>query len=369
MGRTSMKRHIVILTEGRSNPQDAKTASGLLRYRGEEVVALLDSTMKGRTAGEVFGWGGSIPFISRLSEGEADTLVIGIAPAGGGLPEAWRPILREAIERGMTIVNGLHFFLQDDAELSALARARGARLHDVRRPPPDLTVSANVAKDLPCFRVHTVGHDCNVGKMLNAIEVTAGLNSLGRRAEFVATGQTGIMVSGWGVPIDRVVSDFVAGAIEKLMVEHQTAEFLLIEGQGSLVHPLYSGVTLGLLHGCAPQAMIMCYEAGRTDVRHANMAMPPLGEVIRIYETMASIIRPSRVIAIASNTSLLAPREAERELKETEDRLGRPATDVVRFGSGKLVEAVLLAEKEMAGPPGRAPSRSGGHTAPVVKPH
>lgn len=343
------KQRLVILSEGRSNPQDAKTASGILRYRPGDVAAVLDSTQKGRTAGEVFGVGGSIPFVSRLAEAKADALLIGIAPAGGGLPASWRPILREAIERGMDIVSGLHYFLSEDPELAARARERGVTLHDVRRPPSDLTVSGNLAKDLACFRVHTVGHDCSVGKMVTALEVTHGLRKLGRKAEFVATGQTGIMISGWGVPVDRVISDFVAGSIEKVILERQAAEFLLIEGQGSLIHPLYSGVTLGLLHGCAPQAMIMCYEAGRDEVRHARMAMLPLGEVIAIYETMARVICPSRVIAVSANTSLLSPAEAEREVKGVEDRLGLPTMDPVRHGPQKLVEAALAARGQ-AGP-------------------
>ena len=336
-------RRIIILTEGRSNPMDAKTACGVLRYSTDRVVALLDSTRKGRTTGEVLGVGGSTPFVSRLDEAEADTLLLGIAPAGGGLPDAWRPIIREAIERGLDIVSGLHFFIADDEELGPLARARGVRIHDVRKPPADVTVSANAARDLACFRVHTVGHDCNVGKMVTSVEVDAGLRHRGKRSEFVATGQTGIMISGWGVAVDRVVSDFVAGAIERLILDHRDAEFLSIEGQGSLIHPLYSGVTLGLLHGSAPQAMIMCYEAGRREVRHARMAMPPLGEVIEIYERMASIIRPSKVIAVSANTRLLSAGEAEREMRSTEDLLGLPVADPIRGGPDRLVEAVLAA--------------------------
>ncbi len=339
---------IAILTEGRSNPLDAKTASGLLRYRTADVVALLDSTMAGRTAGEAFGAGGSIPFVSRLDDVDADTLAIGIAPAGGGLPEAWRPMLRQAIARGMRIVSGLHVFIADDPELGRMARERGVEVLDVRRPPAHLTVSRNIARDLPCFRVHTVGHDCNCGKMVAALEVDAGLRRRGFGSEFVATGQTGIMIAGWGVPVDRVISDFVAGAIEEALVEHAGSEFLLIEGQGSLVSPLFSGVTLGLLHGTAPQAMILCYEAGRREVRHARMPMPPLEDIIALFETMARVVCPSRVIGIAANTRLLSPTEAEREVKGVEDRLGLPATDVLRFGAEKLVDAVLGA----AGPRG-----------------
>jgi len=343
------KKRIIILTEGNSNPQDAKTACGILRYRTDEVVALLDSTVKGRTAGDLFGVGGSIPVISAPGQVEADTLVIGIAPAGGGLPEAWRPILREAIENGLDLVSGLHYFLADDPELGPLARDRGVQIWDVRKPEGPLTVSRNVARNLDCFRVHTVGHDCNVGKMLVAFELKSALGRRGAKVEVVATGQTGILLTGWGVPIDRVPSDFVSGAIEQVVLEHQDAEILLIEGQGSLVHPMYSGVTLGLLHGCAPQAMIMCYEPGRDTIRHCGMEMPPLREVIDHYQRMAAIITPSRVIAIAANTYLMTLEDAVREIESTEEELGLPTTDVMRFGTGKLEEAVLK-EREIRSP-------------------
>ncbi len=331
---------IVILTEGRSNPSDAKTACGMIRYRRDDVVGLIDTTRAGHTAQELFGTGGDIPVVARLTDVDADTLLIGIAPVGGSLPEAWRPVLREAIEKGMKIVSGLHFYVSEDPELGALARENGATIFDVRRPPADLTVSRNVAKDLACFRVHTVGVDCNVGKMLVSIEVAEGLNRAGERATFVPTGQTGMMIAGWGIAVDRVISDFLPGAIERLILEHADSDYLIVEGQGSLIHPLYSGVTLGLLHGCAPQAMVMCYEAGRTTLRHVNVKLPPLERMIEIYEEMASLVAPSRVIALCSNTSALSADAAERELRGVEDRLGLPVVDPVRQGPARLVDVV-----------------------------
>jgi uncharacterized NAD-dependent epimerase/dehydratase family protein len=340
---------IVILTEGRSNPSDAKTACGVLRYRGHDVVAVLDSTRAGKTCGEVLGVGGKTPFIARLADAKADTLLIGIAPAGGGLPASWRPVLKEAIERRLTIISGLHTPIGEDEELGGLARKLGVAIHDVRQSPPDVTVSKNVAKDIPAFRIHTVGNDCNVGKMHSALELDKGLRERGRNSVFVPTGQTGIMIAGWGIAVDRVVSDFVAGATERMMLEKQDAEFLIVEGQGSLLHPLYSGVTLGLLHGCAPQAMVMCYEAGRTKMRHVDVGFPPMEELIRIYETMAGLICPSKVIAVSVNSSALSPEAARRELEALEARLGLPVTDPVRCGPEKLVDAALKAERELGG--------------------
>ena len=332
---------MILLTEGMSNPEEAKTATGLLRYRGEEVAAVFDSACVGETAQGVFGVGGAIPFVDSLDGLEADTLVMGIATAGGELPGAWRDIIADALRRGMTILNGLHTFISDDPEFASLAAEHGGELIDVRRPPAGLVVSSNEACNTPCFRVHTVGHDCGVGKMLTALELTAAVRERGHTAEFLATGQTGIMIVGSGLSIDAVVSDFVAGAAEQLVLENRDKEFLFIEGQGSLVHPLYSGVTLSLLHGCAPQAMVMGYDPTRTTIRHSAKPMPPIAEVIGLYEAMANVMAPSRVVAVAANTSSLQESAARELLASLGESLGLPATDVVRFGCEPIVDAVL----------------------------
>ena len=332
---------MILLTEGMSNPEEAKTATGLLRYRGEEVVAVLDSSCVGKTAQDVFGVGGATPFVDSLDGLEADTLVMGIATAGGEMPGAWGGIIAGALRSGMKILNGLHTFISDDPELAPLAAEHGGEIIDVRRPPAGIEVSSNEARNTPCFRVHTVGHDCGVGKMLTALELTAAVRQRGHTAEFLATGQTGIMITGSGVPIDAVVSDFVAGAAELLVLENRDKEFLFIEGQGSLVHPLYSGVTLGILHGCAPQAMVMGYDPTRTTIRHSEKPMPPIEDVIGLYESMANVMAPSRVVAVAANTSSLGESAARELLASLGERLGLPATDVVRFGCELIVDAVL----------------------------
>jgi len=338
---------ILILTEGKTNPTDAKTATGVLRYRTEDVVGLLDATLAGKTCGEVLGVGGDIPIVGSLEDVEADTLLIGIAPSGGRLPEAWRDIVRGAIERGMEIVSGLHTFVSNDRELAELAQRKGVRIFDVRRPPADISVSKNAARHSPTFRVHTVGHDCGVGKMLVSLEIDRGLRERGRRSRFIATGQTGIMISGSGVAVDAVVSDFVAGAIEREVLANEDAEFLLIEGQGSLVHPLYSGVTLGLLHGCAPQAMVLCLDASRTEIRHCDMPIPSTEMVLDLYERMARVLVPwSRVVGIAVNTSRLSDERADEALDRAHQTTGLPVTDVIRYGVRPLVDAVLRAEEE-----------------------
>ena len=341
---------IVILTEGNSRPLDAKTACGVLRYRGDEVVALIDSTQAGKTTEEVLGIGGDTPIVAAIEDVEnADTLLIGIAPAGGQLPPSWMETIRTAIQRGMTILSGLHTFLADDPELADLAKQHGVEIHDLRRVPDDLTVARNIAKDTPCFRVHTVGLDCNSGKMSTAMEVDLGLRKRGVNSEFVATGQTGILISGWGIAVDRVISDFLAGATERMVVEHQDADFLIVEGQGALNHPAYSGVTLGLLHGCAPQAMIFCVPAGRETVYRYNVTYPPTSELMSLFEQMAGYVCPSKVIGFSVNTSSLDEDDARRELESLEDALQRPAADPYRFGVDPLVDAVLAARDAHTG--------------------
>src|SRR3982750_2319519 len=295
-------RRIVILTDGRTNPVNAKTAACVVRYKPEEVVALLDPTQAGKTAGELLGVGGSLPIVATLAEAaSANTLLIGIAPSGGKLPPAWRKILLEAIDRGMNLVSGLHDFLSNDPEISAAAAKKGVEIHDVRKNNErDVSNRLNLRED--CLRIHTVGQDCSVGKMLASVELAIGLKKRGYDAKFIATGQTGIMIEGDGLPIDCVVADFVSGAAEKLILENQHHDIVLVEGQGSLVHPSYSGVTLGLLHGCAPQALILCYEIGRERVTGVeSVSIPPLAEIKRVFEVMSNIHQKCEFIGIGVN--------------------------------------------------------------------
>jgi uncharacterized NAD-dependent epimerase/dehydratase family protein len=342
-------RRLVILTEGHTEPITGKTASCVLRYRPEEVVALLDSTQAGRTCQELLGIGGSTPIVARLEDAPgANTLMIGIAPSGGRIPPAWRAIILEAINRGMDVVSGLHEFIADTPEFVAAANKSGSRIVDVRKnDEQDVAHRLNIREE--CLRIHTVGQDCCVGKMLVAVEMTRAMQAQGRDAKFIATGQTGIMVEGDGVPIDRVIADFVNGAIEKQILAHQHHEMLFIEGQGSLAHPKYSAVTLGLLHGCAPHGMIMCYEAGRAAVHGMEyVGLAPLDKLCEVYETMANLISPSKVIGVAINSRRLNKEQAAAERERVRRELGLPACDVVRDGPEELVQAVLQLRPELA---------------------
>src|SRR5262245_12545033 len=213
-----MNRRMLILTEGHTNPHTAKTASCLIRYCRDEVVALLDSTQAGKTTNELLGVGGDLRVIASLDEApDAKTLLLGIAPPGGRIPQPWRKVILAAIARGMNVVAGLHDFLTEDPEFVAAAKKSGVTLTDVRKNN-EKDVARRVGLNENCLRVLTVGHDCSVGKMVAGVELNKALQKHGQNAKFIATGQTGIMVEGDGCPIDRVIADFVSGAVEKMVL-------------------------------------------------------------------------------------------------------------------------------------------------------
>lgn len=335
-------RRIVLLTDGYSTPFLAKTAINLLRYRRSHVAAVLDVTAAGKTAEEVFGTGGEVPIVANLSEvANADALYVGIAPPGGKLPVAWQPTVVQGIERGLDIVSGLHDFLSANPSYVDAAARQGVQLVDVRKNNyRDIATGHGLSSH--CTRIHTVGHDCSLGKMVVSVEMQLGLERAGHRASFLATGQTGIMISGRGVPVDCVIADFVNGAIEQLVLSDQDAEFQLIEGQGSITHPAYSAVTLGLLHGCAPDGLVYCYEAGRTHVKGLdNIPLPRIEDQIEILLKISNLRHPCQLIGIAVNTRTMETAAAKEEVQQAERRFGLPACDVYRDGPDKLVQAAL----------------------------
>jgi len=342
----------LVIAEGAFSPETSKTANSAIRYLPERVVGVLDSTARGRTAQEVLGFGGGIPVVRTFEEGLAlrpTALLIGIAPAGGQLPAAWRAWILAALERGLAVWSGLHTRLGDDPEFASRAAARGAEIRDLRRPPERLTVSNGLAREVDALVVLSVGSDCNVGKMTAQLQLVRGLGARGLRTRFVATGQTGILIAGWGISVDAVVADFVGGAAEQLVLEGaKDADVVLVEGQGSLVHPGYSGVTLGLMHGACPSAMILCHQSSRELIgdytgRPAWVPIPPLAELVRIYEDAARPVHPSRVVGIALNTYDLPEAEARARIAAARSDTGLPACDPVREDPAPLVEAVAAA--------------------------
>jgi uncharacterized NAD-dependent epimerase/dehydratase family protein len=338
-----MKRYLILAEGFSSDPHYGKTMRGVLRYRRDDVVAILDST---RAAGDTHD---GVPVVQRVADAVAldpDTALVGVATQGGRFPPAWIDLLRECVEHGLDIENGLHVFLADDPELARLAEERSVELRDLRRPPADLSTATGANLEVPARIVLTVGSDCAIGKMTVSLELDLEARRRGLRSVFVPTGQTGIAIAGWGIAVDAVVADFIAGAAERLVVEgaERGGEVLWVEGQGSIVHPVYSGVTLGLFHGSAPHLLVLCHTAGRTEIEGAGGGphpIPPLPELVELHERLALPARPARVAAIALNTSELDDDAARAAVGSAEDETGLPADDPVRFGAAKLVDAVF----------------------------
>ena len=344
------ERKLIILTEGHSNPHTAKTGCSVIRYRREEVVGVLDATLAGQNVEEYLGVGEGFKFISRIDEAaQANCLLIGIAPPGGKIPEHWRPVILQAISRGMTVLSGLHEFLSEDEEFSAAAVAAGTELVDVRKNS-ETDVANRIGLRSDCLRILTVGQDCCVGKMVTSIELTRDLIAKQHQAEFVATGQTGILIAGNGCPVDCVVSDFISGAVEKQILAAQNHDILCIEGQGSLAHPRYSAVTLGLLHGSVPHGMVLCYEAGRKAIHGMpEIGLTDLATLKDAYESAARLMMPSQVIGIAMNSRLLSAEQAEEERKRIREQFQLPVCDVFRHGPDELTAAVLELKQQIQG--------------------
>ena len=343
------QHRFLILADGQFGPLTSKTANSCIRYFPERIVAVFDRVTAGRTVQDVLGFGGSIPVTGDFARGlalGASAVLIGIAPMGGQLPPEWRSWLKAALERGLEIWSGLHTFIADDPELGSLARAQGVRILDVRKPPPELPIADGRAAEVDPYVILTVGSDCNVGKMTAQLELRDELVRRGVRARFVATGQTGIFIEGWGIAVDAVVADFVAGAAEQLVLQGAVdADVVLVEGQGSLIHPGYSGVTLGLLHGSCPDALILCHQATRDFIgdyhgREPWVRIPPLAELVEIYERAAAPVRPTKVIGICLNTFDMTEAAARAAVAQAAADTGLPATDPVRFGAGPLVEVI-----------------------------
>ena len=335
-----MKKRYLVLAEGHSSdPHHGKTARGVVRYGVDPVVAILDS----EHAGEMYE---GIPIVGRVAEALCfgpTTALVGVAPTGGRLPETWRDLLRHAISQGLDIEAGMHQFLSDDPELAEHARRHKVELRDFRRPPADLTVTTGANLTHGATVVLTMGSDCAIGKMTVSLELDREARARGIASVFVPTGQTGIAIAGWGIAVDAVVADFIAGAAERLVVDGAAlGDLLWVEGQGSLIHPQYSGVTLGLYHGSAPHAVVLCHLAGETHLEGlAEHPIPPLPRLVELHERSALPARPAEVAAIALNTWKLDEEAARRAIAEAEAATGLVADDVVRFGPGRVLDAVL----------------------------
>lgn len=312
----------------------AKTAAGVAQWRPDWCLGQV------RLAGCKTTLGLPDMTIEEAAAQGARTVIVGVANRGGVVSPAWKDTLVEALSNGLDIAAGLHQKLSDIPELAAAADEHGRLIADVRHHEGDLTVGTGAPR--AGRRVLTVGTDCSVGKMYTALALEAEMRRRGWRAAFRATGQTGILIAAGGISVDAVVADFISGAVETLAPENAPDHWDVVEGQGSLFHASYAGVSLGLLHGAQADALIVCHEPGRPHMRGLpHYALPSLEETIRLNEICARRTNPeARVTGFAFNTSKLERSEAERVLKETEDAFGLPATDPVRFGVGALVDGL-----------------------------
>ena len=351
-------RRLVILAEGEFGYHHAKTAMGVLRYGPDPVAAVLDSTRAGHHVAE---WlpGRDVPIVATLAEALAmqeppNALLVGIAPTGGRLPDSWRAVLLDAIRNGLEIHSGLHTFLGDDQELAAAATRAGVRIVDYRRPPERMSTAVG-RRHRPGSRVIlTVGTDCAIGKMSVGLELRAAAAAAGTSVSFVPTGQTGMMIEGWGVTVDRVIADFLQGTCESLVEEGEArGDWVIVEGQGSLDHPAYSSVTLGLIHGTTPHAMVMVHRVGLEahDFDHlpeCRFPIAPLVPFIELHERVAALVAPSRVVAVALNTrDLERDEDARAEIARVRELTGLPCDDPVRFGGEALWSEVAASVERL----------------------
>ena len=346
--RTTLLRRYAVLTEGLLTGVNGKTAHGLLRFRAAEVVAVVDSMYAGRRVNEILPWLGSdAPIVASVAEALAyapTSLLVGVATEGGRVPPALREPILAAAEAGLEIVSGLHELLRDDPQIVAAAQRSGARLWDVRVPPDEIPLFSGAAYDVTPYVVLAVGSDCAVGKMTAMLEVERAALGEGARAEFRATGQTGIMITGSGIAVDRVIADFVTGAVEQLVLgARPDSEVLLVEGQGAIFHPAYAPVTFGLLYGSAPDALVLCHRPRTARIGGFHTLIPELRELVRAHEDILRHVKPARVVAVVLDTAALDPQTAAATIAATQRETGLPTDDPVRNGGAATWRAVAAA--------------------------
>jgi uncharacterized NAD-dependent epimerase/dehydratase family protein len=341
-----MKRRILSLAEGRFSPLKSKTANAALVYCPGETVAIIDSTKIEKTAQDVLGYGGNIPVIGSVEEGlklQPTHLLIGIAPSGGRLPEVWRDWIKTSLKNKIHILSGLHTILSDDEEFLKLALDNNVTITDWRKVPHEYeVVSKGNYRTRKAKTILTVGADCNIGKMTTMLQVYNEFLKRGLKGDFIGTGQTGIMISGKGIAVDAIISDYIAGSIEKC-IDASNAEgynYIFVEGQGALTHQGYSGVTFGLMHGTMPDAMIMCVQPTRTHDDY-GLPIPDIKKLITLHENVIEFFHPTKVVGIGINSIGLTDEQSNDEAKKLEDETGLPAIDTFRFGGSKLTDALV----------------------------
>ena len=349
-------KHAALLVEGAKDIFHAKTASVLLRYRPESLSFLIDSTHSKPTP-NIFSINSIVPVITDVKQGlgKIDTIIICLMLPEGKVPQSWIDHITTALKNGIDIINPLHV---DFGKLKEVASVLGGtsinssealtkfndckgEIHNIRIPPDDIELFSLKVLKTHAKRVLTVGSDCNIGKMLTSLELNAAAKKRGINSDFIATGQIGMLIKGEGIAIDRVISDFVPGSVEKLILKEKNRDLVFVEGQGSIFQPIYSAVTMGLIHGTAPDAMILCHVPSRKKLRYTDIDMPSYSNMIKMYEDIAGIVNKSKIVGISLNCHDMSDEEALKIIKQTEKETGLPATDPVKFGVDKLIENLL----------------------------
>jgi uncharacterized NAD-dependent epimerase/dehydratase family protein len=342
-----MKRRYAVLALDRFE-HDAKTAHGVIAYGTDDVVAVIDPACAGKSVRDVLPLLNSdAPIVASVSESlkyDPTALLIGTAPKGGALPPDWRQAVLDALEADLDIVSGLHDMLGDDENFAAIAREHDCEMWDVRKPP-EVPIFSGDVYDVSAPTLLLVGNDCAVGKMTVALELVRSANAAGKKARFVPTGQTGIMIAGWGISIDRVIADFAPGATEQLVLfaAHEGADLIVVEGQGAINHPAYAPVTLALMYGSAPDALVLVCSPQKTHIEDFETPVLSYRELIRIHEALLATVKPAKVVGIALNTRGLDDATARAEVARAEAETQLPAQDVVRFGPDAFYAAIAPA--------------------------
>jgi uncharacterized NAD-dependent epimerase/dehydratase family protein/ABC-type transport system substrate-binding protein len=344
---TAARRRYAILAPDMFSDTHAKTAHGVIAYADDATVAVIDPILAGKTVRDAVPYLDSdAPIVASVAEAlrfEPTSLLVGVAPPGGALPAAWRGEIVAALDAGLEVVSGLHQILGDDPEFEVASRACGASIWDVRTPPA-VSLFSGAVYNVAARVVLTVGSDCAVGKMTVALELMRAARAEGVRAGFVATGQTGIMIAGRGIAIDRVIADFASGAAEAIVLEAaRDADLLFVEGQGGINHPAFAAVTLAIVFGAGPDALVLVHRPSRVAIENFGTPLLSYRQLIRSYEGLCATVKPARVAGIALNTQDLDEPAARREIARAKEETGLPADDVVRFGPRALYQAMAPA--------------------------
>jgi uncharacterized NAD-dependent epimerase/dehydratase family protein len=332
----------VILADGLFRIHKTKTAMGIIRNTKLSILAVIDRSCAGSCVGDIKGTEDNIPIIGDIKDvlaKEPKTLVIGAYPKQGILPEFWKKQILYAVERGMNIVSWFHRPLTYEPMISKAVKRNKVKLFDVRQPPKHLKIAQDIPHPKNSFTILTVGSDCAVGKMTTSLAIQSEAKTQNINCDFVATGQAGIILSGKGSCIDNIPGDYIAGEIEKLLISSlKTHKWAIVEGQGALIHPAFSGVALSLLHSARPDALILCHNPTRTKIHGSEIPIPPLADLVQLYQIAASWVNPAPVVGIALNCQNLPDIECRKIISHTELLTRLPVTDCRRFGAKKLVD-------------------------------